>query len=544
MRYLNAAAARLERLTGLPGRFILPVAFGGLALQVAVVGMYWDIAYHVDVGRDEGLLTMPHNLIVIGLQGLVVAALMNGLIDGPRAQGERKLGPFSFAPGGLQMLFCGSIALLGFPLDALWHALFGEDVTLWGPTHLFMIGGASFSTLGLWMLLRQAWEIGEPRKRIRTAQVRVAGGLLIGLSTFQAEFDFGVPQFQLLFQPVLIALAAGMGLVIARRLLGPGGALKALVLFFVIRGGLALFVGPVLGYTTPHFPLYIAEAIIVELAALALIKRSEPLFALVAGLGIGTVGFAAEYGWSHAWMPHPWTASMLPEALLLATVAAVAAALVGLRIAQALRLPGERVVTPLPRPAFAFAAVALLVALAIPLPRTGGDGTRAEVTPVPAGDGRANLAVQLRPADAAKDAEWFEVMSWQGRSKREITQLREVGPGRYETERPVPAAGPDWKTTLRLGKGSNLAAIPVYLPASPPSGRPAEELVRRDQAFGSETFLLQREATGGEPWVETLAYSMLAGIVALWLALTAWSVLLVERPRRGSALPPGLPARA
>ena len=263
---------------------------------------------------------------------------------------------------------------------------------------------------------------------------------------------------------------------------------------------------------------------------------------MVAGLGIGTVGFAAEFGWSHVWMPHPWTASMLPEAVLLATAAAVGAALIGLRTAQALRFPGEPLTTHVPRPALAFAAVALLVALAIPLPRTGGDGSRAVVTPVPAGDGRADLAVTLDPPDAAKDAEWFEVMSWQGRSKREITQLREVAAGRYETERPVPVAGPDWKTTLRLAKGSNMAAIPVYLPASPESGRPAEALKVRDQAFGSETFLLQREATGGEPWVETLAYSILAGIVALWLALTAWSVKLTERRSRLPSVSVPVPA--
>ena len=44
----------------------------------------------------------------------------------------------------------------------------------------------------------------------------LGGGFLIGLSTFQAEFDFGVPQFDLLFQPLLIALAACIALVSAR----------------------------------------------------------------------------------------------------------------------------------------------------------------------------------------------------------------------------------------------------------------------------------------------------------------------------------------
>ena len=37
---------------------------------------------------------------------------------------------------------CGGFALLGFPLDDMWHRLFGQDVTLWGPTHLMLFGGA------------------------------------------------------------------------------------------------------------------------------------------------------------------------------------------------------------------------------------------------------------------------------------------------------------------------------------------------------------------------------------------------------------------
>ncbi len=41
------------------------------------------------------------------------------------------------------------------------------------------------------------------------------GGFLVALSTFQAEFDFGVPQFRAIFQPILIMLAAGIGLVTA-----------------------------------------------------------------------------------------------------------------------------------------------------------------------------------------------------------------------------------------------------------------------------------------------------------------------------------------
>jgi len=522
-----------ERLSGMPARYIAPVLIASVSLQVAVLGMYWDVGYHIDHGRDQGVLTLPHLLIVAGLQGIVIAALLHGVMRGPAARNERRIPALGLrmSPGGIVMLVCGGIALLGFPLDAAWHALFGEDVTLWGPTHLFMIGGAGVSTLGLWMVMRQGFELGRPRRIARRAQLRIAGALIIGLSTFQAEFDFGVPQFQLLYQPVLIAFAAGVALVCARSILGRWGAFQVLGMYFAIRGLLALFVGVVVGYTTPHFPLYVAEAAAVELAALAA-PRAPLRFALLSGLGIGTLGLAAEWGWSHVWMPHPWPASLLPQAPILALVAAVAASVLGARIGQSLAMPGsERAALPaIPGRSVAIAGVVALVALLVPLPRTGGDGTRAAIVPTPAGHGQVDLAVRLDPADAARGNQWFEVISWQGRTPgrtRQLTQLREVGPGHYVAERPVPVGG-NWKTMVRLAKGSHLEALPVYLPPAPQSGRPGVPVAARSGPMVADTFLLQREARGGPGWLTTTAYAVLAAIVAVWLGLLTWALGLAE----------------
>jgi hypothetical protein len=522
-----------ERLSGVPGRYIVPVVVAGIALQVAVLGMYWDIGYHIDHGRDQGVLTAPHMFIVVGLQGIVLAALLHGVMGGPAARNERRVPALGLrmSPGGMVMLVCGGIALLGFPLDAGWHALFGEDVTLWGPTHLFMIGGAGVSTLGMWMVMRQGFELGKPRKLARRGHLRVAGALIIGLSTFQAEFDFGVPQFQLLYQPVLIAFAAGVALVCARSILGPWGALQALGMYFAIRGGLALFVSQIAGYTTPHFPLYIAEAAVVEVAALVA-ARSPLRFALLSGLGIGTVGLAAEWGWSHVWMPHPWPTSMLPQAAILALAAALAGSVLGARMSQSLAEPGSaRAALPaMPARAVALAAVVALVALFVPLPRAGGDGTRAAIIPTPAGHGQANLAVRLDPADAAKGNQWFEVLSWQGKTPghlRQLTKLRQIAPGSYVTDRPVPVTG-NWKTMVRLAKGTHIMALPVYLPASPQGNRPGVPVAARSGPMTADTFILQREARGGPAWLTTTACAVLAVIVAIWLALLTWALGLAE----------------
>ena len=51
------------------------------------------------------------------------------------------------------ILVCSALALAGFPLDDDWHRIFGQDVTLRGPTHLQLFGGASLSTLGGMILL-------------------------------------------------------------------------------------------------------------------------------------------------------------------------------------------------------------------------------------------------------------------------------------------------------------------------------------------------------------------------------------------------------
>ncbi len=160
-------------------------------------------------------------------------------------------------------------------------------------------------------------------------QVWLPGGLLVGMSTFQGEFDFGVPQFQLIYHPMLIMFAAGVTLVATRIWLGRGALFGAIAFFVLMRGGLALLVHDSLGESLPHFPIYIVEALCVEAAALLVSVRRPLAFGLTAGALIGTVGLAAEWGWSHVWMPLPWPVEILPETIALGLAMAICASIVG-----------------------------------------------------------------------------------------------------------------------------------------------------------------------------------------------------------------------
>ena len=216
---------------------------------------------------------------------------------------------------------CGAFALTGFPLDDLWHRLFGQDVTLWGPTHLMLIGGGSLATLGAMALTTEA--LAAKRGQDEPASRRWSSGS--GGRSWSAASSWRYPPSRASSTSACpssgscctrrsMMLAAGIGLVTARIYLGRGGALLAVAGFLVIRGFLALTVGVVFGQTTPHFPLYIVEALLVELVFLRATRLRPVAAGALAGVAIGTIGLGAEWGWSHVWMPIPWPSSLLPEA--------------------------------------------------------------------------------------------------------------------------------------------------------------------------------------------------------------------------------------
>ena len=69
---LNRFGRWAEQQTGLPAWASVPSMLLGVALLVAVIGMYWDISLHIDNGRDPGPLANPaHYLILVGLFGML-----------------------------------------------------------------------------------------------------------------------------------------------------------------------------------------------------------------------------------------------------------------------------------------------------------------------------------------------------------------------------------------------------------------------------------------------------------------------------------------
>jgi hypothetical protein len=535
---LDRAAAWSERQWGLPGWSALPGMISLGALFVALVGMYWDISLHIDNGRDPGPLANPaHYLILGGLFGIFVAGFLSMVLPRERpGTSAVRITRSWYAPlGGVLLFACAAFSLLGFPLDDAWHRLFGQDVTLWGPTHLMLFGGAAMTLIGRSVLLVEGAREARAKAGVgshhgtpffmRFQRASLAGAFLIGLSTFQGEFDFGVPQFRFLFAPILIVLAASVALVAARIWAGKGGALIAAGLFIAIRGLVTVLVGPVFGETLPHFPLYLAEAAIVELVALRGARERPLAFGAVSGALIGTVGLAAEWGWSHVWMPLPWPVALLPQAATLAPVAGVAGGLLGGLIGAS--LASDRV----PRPrhagvALAVAAVAIVAVTGYGLHTVPASNERAHVTLTDVNSGAqrtVSARIALDPPRAARDAQWLTVTAWQGHGFV-LDRLERVGDGVYRTTKPIPVHG-KWKALIRLNRGDSLEAVPIYLPSDP--AIPAGEVAARTsftRQFVEDKKILQREARSASPWLAAFAYLTVLACALGLLALLGWGL--------------------
>jgi hypothetical protein len=234
-----------------------------------------------------------------------------------------------------------------------------------------------------------------------------------------------------------------------------------------------------------------------------------------------TIGLAGEWGWSHVWFAHPWRVAMLPETIWTGALAALGGAALG--TALGFVTSGRARVRAAPvvdrRTAFALvgALLAVAAALAIPIRRVPVPVT-AQIALQRIGDA-ALVELRLDPPGGADDARWFEAMTWQS-GELIIDQVQEVSRGVYRTTRPMPITGKA-KTLVRLHRGGEMGAVPVFFPEDDEIGASELPAVDRTATFERDSRLLMRESRTGSPTVARIIFSTLSAIVAAWMGVLA-----------------------
>ncbi|WP_410657698.1 hypothetical protein [Amycolatopsis sp. lyj-112] len=535
--------------SGLPRWAALPMVVAFLSGMSALIGVYWDVPIHMELGRDEGPLANPsHYPIYFGLMGIFAAGVLSATLATKNLPKRTfRIGPHWRAPmGSIQMMATGLIGIAGFPLDDVWHRLFGQDVTEWGPTHVLMIGGGVSVVLGLQLLLGEARQVGATGPIVRLLGPVLAGAWMMGASAFLMEFDLGVPQFPMLSQVVLVGLIGAWTLTYGRLSWGPGGALIVVAVFLVSRASftvIPLFADLHVASLLP----YIAEAVIIEVVALVMRNRQGYSFAAVAGLLVGTAGMLAEAAFTQWLMPNPWPTAHLPLFVLFGTGAALAGAFIGVWQYQRVEETATLVPAAGPRHAVglvgALGAVALMSSVAVPADPEAGFTADVRLTeaaaglPIsdPHGGGTprwVDATVTISRPDLADDAVWLNGFSWQG-GDFFTAPLEKIGDGVYRTAEPLPVYG-QWKTGIRVHVPNRVMGLaPIYAPADPAANAPAIDAASGPREFMSEIDFLQRERKSETPAVLwTIAYATVGILFAAMWALFAWLYAAAASARR------------
>jgi hypothetical protein len=543
VRLSEAFGRRFKR----PPWVALPVAMFIATIICALFGFIWDVSLHIGNGRDPGPLANPaHYFILVGLFGMFVAGMVAVVLpyEKPGRAAVRITRNWYAPVGGILMAGCGLYALIGFPLDDIWHRIFGQDVTLWGPTHLMMIGGAGFATLTALFLEHEGRQATAPDEQaggigLKFIQYLGFAGVAIGMSVFQIEFDFGVSQFRLVHQPTLIAVAATFALVAARMMLGRGAAIAAALVAIGLRGAVALTVGPILGAPINWFPLYLGPAFVVEIIGLTPLIKRPMLFGAVSGLGVATVGLWLESLWIANVYHYPWPTSMWPEALAMAVPVALVVGLCAAMVGMV--FTGQR----LPRRAI---GIGVVVATVLVIGGAVANGLQFHVpkdaiaaiklTEVSNVNGHKMVQVDVRitPPDLiSANPEWVSILSWQGGLANDrgivIDKLQRVGPGQYRSTEPIPVWG-KWKSVLRVQDGKTMAGVPIFLAADPGINKPAEGVAAgrtaAKETFGARHFepevnILQRERNFNHPsWLWTVGCLIVLACSLILIAGLTW----------------------
>ncbi len=159
-----------------------------------IVGLLWDISWHMSIGRDT-LWSPPHVLeqIGAGLAGLACGWLaIRTTFGGSATARARAVRFWGFrAPLGAWIAIWGAFAMIfSVPFDNWWHNAYGLDVEILSPPHIVLLAGMIGIQVGAIVLAvghQNRAKAGQMR-RLALAGTFAAGATIAMFVTMLSEY--------------------------------------------------------------------------------------------------------------------------------------------------------------------------------------------------------------------------------------------------------------------------------------------------------------------------------------------------------------------
>jgi hypothetical protein len=286
-----------------------------IAVTATTLGLYWDISWHMSIGRDTfwtpAHLCIHFGAIVAGLSGIYL--ILSTTFGKNRAAQDSSVKIWGFyGPLGTFVSLWGGLTMLASaPFDNWWHNAFGLDVQIISPPHVVLVLG--IFTVGLGGLFLVIAEMnratGEARDRLN--RVFLYAGCMLTILLLMLIFEYTEQPFMhsaifyrvlgLAMPPVLVGIARASGYRWA--------ATKVAAVYFILWLAALWLVplvpaqpklGPVYTPLTHLVPLRFPLLLIAGAAALdylldRMAGRTKWLQAAVAGTGFVVVMLAVQW---------------------------------------------------------------------------------------------------------------------------------------------------------------------------------------------------------------------------------------------------------
>ena len=251
-------------------------------------GGYWDISWHISIGRDT-FWTPAHMAVYLAgvlagvASGYTILATTYGASDEAR---ESSVSVWGFrGPLGCFIAAWGGIAMLtSAPFDNWWHAAYGLDVKIVSLPHSILAFGEGMITLGAMLLVCAhlnradgAYRTKLDRLLLYIGGIEVFGAALFALESTPMEFMHSSSFFLAVAKAFPIVLLS-ISLVSSSRWPATTMATIYTVLFLAALWIFPLFpaapkLGPVYQNVTRMVPLWFPTLLIVPALALDLLRQ-------------------------------------------------------------------------------------------------------------------------------------------------------------------------------------------------------------------------------------------------------------------------------
>jgi hypothetical protein len=190
-----------------------------------VVGILWDISWHMTIGRDT-FWTPAHMAIYLGgvLAGICGGWLaLKTTFAGTPGERDVSVRFWGFrAPLGAWVAIWGALAMLtSAPFDDWWHNAYGLDVEILSPPHTVLAAGMIAIQLGAMLLVlapqnRASEGSGRGVRRWGLAFLYAAGAVLSMLAILLTEYSYPNSQHTAFFYKVSCAVYPALLVAAAR----------------------------------------------------------------------------------------------------------------------------------------------------------------------------------------------------------------------------------------------------------------------------------------------------------------------------------------